>query len=77
MKFKSKTARPNFGVRYIDTSLKPEYCWLRSDGYATVPGSAVGAWSGTREEAERLIAIGVPLGPAEVAELPLGKESDQ
>lgn len=58
----------NFGVRYEDGS------WLRADGYATPVGSVARAWSGSLEDALRMIELEIPLGPAEAAPLPVAAE---
>jgi hypothetical protein len=57
-----------YGIRYADGS------WLRNDGYATRPGVVSKAWTGTRESAQRMIDLGVPLEKATIAPIPITKE---
>lgn len=67
------TASEVYGVLYVNVveGFDGE-CWLRSDGYATPSKTnVVGAWTGTREAAQRLIDLGVPLGPARVEKIPV------
>jgi hypothetical protein len=58
-----------YGLQYEDGS------WLRNDGCATEPGKVNRAWSGTYEEAERMLELQVPLasrlGQVKVAKLPI------
>lgn len=60
-----------YGVMYVDLDGCDLDTWLKADGYATTDQGR--AWCGSRIQAERLIALGVPLGPAVVRPLRAGK----
>ncbi len=59
-----------YGLQFSDGS------WFRNDGYATTPGRVNGAWTGTREAAQRLIDLCIPLDTVTIAPLPVACSGD-
>lgn len=54
-----------YGIKHSDGS------WLRNDGYTNPVGVVSGAWTGSKERAEYLISIGLPLEPATAEPIPV------